>query len=102
MQPAAVSLGDDIDYNGVVAVSCAGHGCFKVKTASGSMTGPVNMLKLLAGTDKLLRPGQTLTVSLAVPGYNTQVDSWKIPPTGTPKKVGQCIPLGDSLPRKRC
>jgi hypothetical protein len=66
------------------------------------MTGPVNLLKLLAGADKRLRPGQTVTVSLAVPGYNTQVDSWRIPSTGTPKKVSQCIPLGDSLTRKRC
>jgi hypothetical protein len=102
LQPQAVSLGDDIDYNGVVTVSCAGRGCFKVKTAPGSMTGPVNLLKLLAGTDKRLRAGRTLTVSLAVPGYNTQIDSWKIPPRGTPKKVRRCIPLGDSLPRKRC
>jgi hypothetical protein len=102
LQAQAVSLGDNIDYNGVVTVSCAGRGCFKVKTAPGSMTGPVNLLKLLAGADKRLRTGQTLTVSLAVPGYNTQVDSWKIPARGTPKKGGSCIPLGDSLPRKRC
>jgi hypothetical protein len=66
------------------------------------MTGPVNVLKLLAGAATRLRAGQTVTVSLAVPGYNTQVDSWTIPPRGTPKKVGQCIPLGDSLPRTRC
>lgn len=102
LQPQAVSLGDDIDYNGVVTVSCAGRGCFKAKTAPGSMTGPVNLLKLLAGADKRLRTGQTLTVSLAVPGYNTQIDSWKIPPRGTPTKIRQCVPLGDSLPQKRC
>jgi hypothetical protein len=66
------------------------------------MARPVNLLTLLAGTDKRLRTGQTLTVALAVPGYNTQVDSWKIPRRGTPTKVTQCIPLGDSLPRKRC
>jgi hypothetical protein len=44
----------------------------------------------------------SVTVSLAVPGYNTQVDSWKITARGTPQKVSRCVPLGDSIVRKAC
>ncbi len=59
-------------------------------------------MKLLGSSAKKLKAGQTLTVTLAVPGYNTRIDSWKIKAQGAPVRTTQCVPLGESRPRATC
>jgi len=100
---AAVEHGETIDYRGVVTVSCSGTGCFAPRTAPGSMTKPVDLMALLGpAAVKKLKPGRTLEVSLAVPGYNARVDRWKIGKHGTPSRTTACIPLGWSAEQPTC
>lgn len=91
-----------IDYRGVVTVSCSGAGCFKPVTTRGSMTRPVDLLPLLGAKAAKLKAGRTLSVTLAVPGFDTRIDSWRIPRRGVPTRTTQCIPLGWSAPRATC
>lgn len=100
---AAVENGETIDYRGVVTVSCAGAGCFAPRTMPGSMKKPVDLMKLLGpAAVKKLKPGRTLEVSLAVPGYNARVDRWRIGKHGTPSRTTACIPLGWSAEQPTC
>jgi hypothetical protein len=91
-----------IDYRGVITVSCSGAGCFEPVTTRGSLKKAVDLLPLLGSSAKKLKAGRTLTVSLAVPGFDTRIDSWKIPRRGVPKKATTCIPLGESAVRATC
>jgi hypothetical protein len=77
-------------------------GCFGPRSTSASLTKPVDLKKLLGSSVKRLKAGQTLTVALAVPGYNTRIDSWRIKAHGTPVRTAQCVPLGESRPRATC
>lgn len=97
LEPAEV-----IDFRGVVTVSCTGKGCFAPKQTHGSMEKSVDLKALLGRSAGSLKPGRTLTVSLAVPGYNARVDSWKIGKRGTPTRTSTCIPLGWSAEQKSC
>lgn len=99
---AALGYGDTIDYRGRVTVSCAGNGCFAPLKTRASMTKPVDLLALLGSKASRLKPGRTLSVSLAVPGYNARVDSWTIPAHGTPSLTSSCIPLGWSAQQPTC
>lgn len=90
-----------IDYRGLVTVSC-GDGCFAPVTTPGSLTRPTDLLQLLGPAAKQLRPGRTLTVTVAVPGYDTRIDSWRIKPRRTPVLTTRCIPLGESVVRDAC
>lgn len=98
----AVEHGSTIDYRGVVTVSCSGVGCFEPVTTHGSLTKPVDLVSLLGTSVRKLQPGRTLTVTLAVPGYDTRIDSWKIKPRRTPVLTTQCIALGESVVRDAC
>ena len=99
---AAVGYGETIDFRGVVTVSCTGRDCFAPRSTQGSMKKPVDLKALLGPAVHKLKPGRTLTVSLAVPGFNARVDSWKIRAHGTPARTTTCIPLGWSLEQKTC
>ncbi|WP_395690848.1 hypothetical protein [Nocardioides sp.] len=99
---AAVGYGETIDFRGRITVGCTGSGCFAPKSVPGSMKKPVNLMTVLGKDAARLRPGRTLTVTLAVPGYNTRVDSWRIPAHGTPTRRTQCITLGWSRLQKTC
>ena len=102
LPPAAVANDETIDYRGLVTVSCAGAGCFAPRTTPGSMAKPVDLMRLLGPAASKLKPGRTLTVALAVPGYNARVDSWRIRAHGTPSRTTQCIPLGWSAEQPVC
>lgn len=91
-----------IDYRGVVTVSCSGTGCFEPVSTHGSMKKSVDLLPLLGSSARKLKPGQTLTVRLAVPGFDTRIDSWLIPKRGVPTKTTTCVPLGWSAERTTC
>lgn len=98
----AAEHGSTIDYRGVVTVSCEGAGCFGPLTTRGSLAKTVDLMPLLGPSAKKLKPGRTLTVTLAVPGYDTRIDSWQVRATGTPKLTTRCIPLGESQVRRTC
>jgi len=91
-----VSSSEDIDFNGQVTVSCRGDGCFDPVTVSGSMTGPTDLLPALGDAVDAIAPGQTISVAIAVPGYNTRIESWRIPAKGWPTLTTTCIPFGDT------
>jgi len=98
----AVEHDSTIDYRGRVTVSCTGTGCFEPLTRHASLTRETDLMRLLGDSAKTLRPGRTLTVTLAVPGYDTRIDSWRIRPRRIPVRTTQCIPLGESLVRDAC
>lgn len=98
----AATHGSTIDYRGVVTVGCKGAGCFAPLTTRGSLTKAVDLMPLLGARAKRLKAGRTLTVTLAVPGFDTRIDSWRIRATGVPKRTTRCIPLGESRVRKSC
>lgn len=89
-------------YRGTITVGCSGTGCFEPRTTQGSLKKAVDLRSLLGKAVKRLEPGRTLTVTVAVPGYNTRIDSWKIKAHGTPKLKQTCIPLGSSRAQKSC
>lgn len=97
----AVEHDSTIDYRGRVTVSCS-DGCFAPVTRRASLTKAVDLMPLLEDSARKLRPGRTLTVTLAVPGYDTRIDSWQIKPRRTPVRTTQCIPLGGSVVRETC
>ncbi len=97
----AVEHDSTIDYRGVVTVSCS-DGCFAPVTRHGSLTRTVDLMRLLGSSARSLKPGRTLTVTLAVPGYDTRIDSWRVRPRRTPVHTTQCVPLGSSLPQATC
>ncbi len=98
----AATHGSTIDYRGVVTIGCQGAGCFAPVTTRGSLTKPVDLMRVLGSKAKKLKAGRTLTVTLAVPAFDTRVDSWRIRPRGTPKLITRCIPLGGSRVQKSC
>ena len=89
-------------FHGTVTVTCSGEGCFAPQSRRGSLKKPVDLMGLLGPSAKKLEAGQTLSVTLAVPGYNTRIDSWTIPAEGTPVRTSTCIPLGESRARATC
>ena len=97
----AVEQGSTIDYRGLVTVSCS-DGCFAPVSRHASLTKPVDLMPLLGDSARKLWSGRTLTVTLAVPGYDTRVDSWRIRQRRTPVLTTQCIPLGSSVVRASC
>lgn len=75
----------NLPKGGRVEVRCAGKGCpFHVKRHVSSAQ---------------LRRGQVLTVVASARGYNSRVARWTV---GSAKPERRCIPLGQTLPRKRC
>ena len=98
----AAAHGSTIDYRGVVTLSCSGARCFDPVSTHGSLKRAVDLMPLLGSSARRLKPGRTLTVTLAVPGFDTRIDSWRIPSTGKPKRTSQCVPLGESLVQKSC
>jgi hypothetical protein len=72
---------------GEVEVRCAGHGCAfrrgSVRTARAAT----------------YARGQVLTVVASAPGHNSRVARWRV---GARRPVLRCIPLGQTLPRRRC
>lgn len=97
----AVEHGSTIDYRGRVTVSCSDD-CFAPVTRRASLTKRVDLMPLLGDEVRKLRPGRTLTVTLAVPGYDTRIDSWRIKARRTPVLTTQCVPLGGSVVRETC
>jgi hypothetical protein len=91
-----------IDYDGSVTVSCTGPGCFEPVTVAGSMTGHTDVLAALGDAAARIRGGQTIRVEIAVPGYNTRVETWSIPDAGRPSLTYGCIPLGDAQIQRLC
>lgn len=98
----AVESGETIDFRGVVTVACLGDGCFLPLSRHASLTKPIDLMTLLGTSAKKLKAGRTLSVTLAVPGYDTRIDSWKIRAKGVPVKTTQCIPLGSSRAQDTC
>ena len=97
----AATHGSTIDFRGLVTVACS-DGCFAPVSTHASLTKPTDLMRLLGDSAKRLRPGRSLTVTLAVPGYDTRIDSWAIKPRRTPVRTTQCIPLGESVVRDAC
>jgi hypothetical protein len=62
----------------------------------------IDLRDLLGPAVRKLDPGHTLTVGLAVPGYNSRIDSWRIRAHGTPTRTTTCIPLGWDAAQKSC
>ena len=91
-----------IDHRGRITVSCTGTGCFEPVTRRGSMKKPVDLIPLLGADARKLKAGRRLTVTLAVPGYHTRIDSWAIGANGKPVRSTRCIALGESLIAKTC
>jgi hypothetical protein len=89
-------------YRGLVTVTCSGQGCFEPQSRHASLTKPVDLMKLLGASATKLKAGRTLSVTLAVPGYDTRIDSWAIGAKGVPVRTTQCIPLGESRARATC
>lgn len=89
-------------YRGVITVACSGTGCFTPRTTRGSLTKAVDLMPLLGKAAKKLKPGRTLSVTIAVPGFNTRTDSWAIKRHGKPKLTTTCIPLGGSRAQEAC
>ena len=97
----AAEHGSTIDYRGLVTVSCSDD-CFEPVSRRASLTTPVDLMPLLGDAVRALSKGRTLTVTLAVPGYDTRVDSWRIKPRRTPVVTSRCIPLGESGVQRTC
>ncbi|MEP9363525.1 hypothetical protein ABLE68_11215 [Nocardioides sp. CN2-186] len=88
-------------YLGTVTVACSG-GCFEPTSTAGSLTRPVDLMKLLGRSATKLTPGHTLRVTVAVPGFNTRTDAWRIRAHGVPVRTTQCVPLGGTRSQKTC
>jgi hypothetical protein len=86
----------------LVRVSCDGSGCpFRSRTLAAA--GPsIDVKRKLGDALARLHVGQTLTVAVSSHGFNGAVVRWKIAPSGVPKPVTLCVPLGEALPRARC
>jgi len=85
-----------------ITVRCGGRRCFRTTTDDGSATFSLDVRHALGAAAGRLKAGKTLDVTVAAPAFNAKVVSWRIPRRGTPRAVVRCIPLGDSLPQKRC
>lgn len=89
-------------FKGTITVGCDGAGCFADRTTRGSTTKAIDLTELLGKRAAKLRPGRTLTVTLAVPGYDTRIDSWRIGAHGVRKRDSRCIRLGETRVRRTC
>lgn len=72
---------------GRAEVRCAGRGC------------PFHVKRLRNPLSAQLRRGQVLTVVASAPGFNSRVVRWRV---GKAQPARRCIPLGQTLPRRRC
>ena len=85
-----------------VTASCSGKRCpFKSKTFH-PKSSALNVWASIRGKTKKMKPGQTLTLTIAAHPYNAKVLSWKLGSKHAPKTVTRCIPLGNEKPRKSC
>lgn len=86
----------------VVRAACSGPGCpFARRTFAPAGAG-LDLRRALGAAASRLRAGQTLEVAVSAHAFNGTVVRWRIGTGRAPAPTTLCVPLGNTLPRRRC
>ncbi len=86
----------------VIRVGCSGPGCPFTARTFRPRTTAFNLRRALSTRALTLRAGQILEVAASAHAFNGLVVRWRLAAGRPPSPTRLCVPLGDTLPRRRC